>query len=464
MSVFHGDWNEDPEEFFNLYCQCTATGGNIFKAQQFINYLGAGSEADEWYDELPQEDKKDWAAIEFSFRKKWLKEEVSSINRTVTSENEPQLSATSPTFVENDVGALLAPTVAVRTQTNVLSIMAPLTTSISNQTEIMTSQDLKTGPPNCLAMSQSAALPSNGTGMKMDSTSDFSSNIAVFSLKTPSVASTDSITPYTVISTPETRLTMTIFVQKVEKVENSTFSAQTTSIHLSPSIVGPTSHVTRDYSCPLNPYNVILQLPAASTTTRSSPTPYLTGHEKGPLLGIFFESQSYTVVLESTAPFTAATALETRSMTAGFTQKLEKGEKSCFSQADYLTTPTLDETASTTPSALMKVVTTLKSHLAYAGFIEKHQNGKKSPIFAQNAPKPIISGNPNCANDIYTPLPPTTIVLHLKTRSASTTFAENFQKSPIFAPKAPELVVTGLYNSANNIYSTSAPKKSCRSP
>ena len=98
MSVFHGDWNEDPEEFLNLYLQCTAASGDNFKARQFINYLGADSDADEWFDDLPQEEKKDWAAIELSFRKKWLKEEVISISleETVTK-NEPQPVPTHPT-------------------------------------------------------------------------------------------------------------------------------------------------------------------------------------------------------------------------------------------------------------------------------------------------------------------------------------------------------------------------------
>ena len=87
MSTFHGDWNEDPKEFLNSYLQCTATGGDNFRARQFINYLGVDSDAEDWFDELPKEEKKDWVAIELSFRKRWLKEEVLSIKETVTTEN-----------------------------------------------------------------------------------------------------------------------------------------------------------------------------------------------------------------------------------------------------------------------------------------------------------------------------------------------------------------------------------------
>ena len=103
MSVFHGNWNEDPKEFLNSYLQCTAAGGASFRARQFINYLGVYSDADEWYDELPHEEKEDWAAIECSFRKRWLKEEVPSIKETVTIENEPQVSLHSPKIIQNHV-------------------------------------------------------------------------------------------------------------------------------------------------------------------------------------------------------------------------------------------------------------------------------------------------------------------------------------------------------------------------
>jgi hypothetical protein len=89
MSVFHGNWNECPKEFLTTYLQCTAASGDSFKAQQFINYLGVGSDADDWFDELSQEEKKDWVAIEHSFHKRWLNEEVISIKETVTTENEP---------------------------------------------------------------------------------------------------------------------------------------------------------------------------------------------------------------------------------------------------------------------------------------------------------------------------------------------------------------------------------------
>ena len=87
MSVFHGNWDKDPKEFLDSYIQCTAMQSDNFKARQFINYLGVYSDADEWFDELPQADKKDWTAIELAFRKRWLKEEVLDIKEIVTNTN-----------------------------------------------------------------------------------------------------------------------------------------------------------------------------------------------------------------------------------------------------------------------------------------------------------------------------------------------------------------------------------------
>ena len=41
------------------------------KKQQFPNFLQADSIADEWFDNLTQEDRKDWKAIENVFHKCW---------------------------------------------------------------------------------------------------------------------------------------------------------------------------------------------------------------------------------------------------------------------------------------------------------------------------------------------------------------------------------------------------------
>ena len=170
MSVFHGNWNEDPGAFLNSYLQCTAAGGDGFKARQFINYLGVDSDAEDWFDELPQEEKKDWSAIKISFRKRWLKE-VISISKTVTVENKLQPEPTVPRFTSPDRATTspskVNPVYAV-TQTN---------TTVSRHLEI--------GSPICVALPQPTAPPGNRNNGKMDSTSENSSNITDFPSPTP---------------------------------------------------------------------------------------------------------------------------------------------------------------------------------------------------------------------------------------------------------------------------------------
>src|SRR5271168_2677771 len=90
MLPFSGNWDEDPREFLNWFFQCMGTTSDNNKARSFRYYLQADSDADEWYEELPQQEKLDWALVEALFRKKWIKEEVMGITETATVENEPQ--------------------------------------------------------------------------------------------------------------------------------------------------------------------------------------------------------------------------------------------------------------------------------------------------------------------------------------------------------------------------------------
>jgi hypothetical protein len=77
MSVFHGDkHDEDPEEFLKWFLQCTKNGDDFFRARNFVNYLQVYSMADEWFEELPEDEKRSWASIEVLFRKEWLKQEI----------------------------------------------------------------------------------------------------------------------------------------------------------------------------------------------------------------------------------------------------------------------------------------------------------------------------------------------------------------------------------------------------
>lgn len=71
MSVFHGSRYEDPEDFIDEFLRCMGTAGDDFKKRSFIYYLEADSVADEWYEDLPQAEKKDWETLEVSFFKRW---------------------------------------------------------------------------------------------------------------------------------------------------------------------------------------------------------------------------------------------------------------------------------------------------------------------------------------------------------------------------------------------------------
>jgi hypothetical protein len=59
MSVFHGDrYNEVPKDFINWFLQCMGAANDDSMAQGFINYLEAYSVADEWFEELPEAEKR----------------------------------------------------------------------------------------------------------------------------------------------------------------------------------------------------------------------------------------------------------------------------------------------------------------------------------------------------------------------------------------------------------------------
>ena len=106
---FSGEWNKDLELFLGWFLQCTAAADDKTKARQFIYYLQADSEADEWFEELPEEEKRSWASIEVLFRRKWLKQEVLSTRKSETIENEPQVSPHSPKITQNPEFSMCEP-------------------------------------------------------------------------------------------------------------------------------------------------------------------------------------------------------------------------------------------------------------------------------------------------------------------------------------------------------------------
>jgi hypothetical protein len=85
---FCGERNEDPGIFLRWFLQCMGTADDNAKARHFVYYLQADSDADEWFEDLEDEEKKSWAEV--LFRKRWLKYEEISTKEEATSENKPQ--------------------------------------------------------------------------------------------------------------------------------------------------------------------------------------------------------------------------------------------------------------------------------------------------------------------------------------------------------------------------------------
>ena len=72
VKPFHGDKDdENPEDFLCSFFRRMGTANSDTKKQQFKYFLQADSAADEWFDELQQNEKKDWDAIETAFNNHW---------------------------------------------------------------------------------------------------------------------------------------------------------------------------------------------------------------------------------------------------------------------------------------------------------------------------------------------------------------------------------------------------------
>ena len=136
MSVFHGDrYDKDPEEFMTWFLQCTKTGDDTFKARNFINYIQAYSVADNWYEDLPQAEKKDWEAITTSFYKRWPRKQVIRTKEKATCENEPHSAPTPPKTITHTTENMnpISTTLALTNTTPTINVPFPMVPpSLSN--------------------------------------------------------------------------------------------------------------------------------------------------------------------------------------------------------------------------------------------------------------------------------------------------------------------------------------------
>jgi hypothetical protein len=91
INPFHGDKkDENPENFMRSFHRRMGTANDDVKKQQFRNFLEVDSAADEWFDTIDQNGKKDWTSIKASFRKRWprkktVKKMVEEYEQEITS-------------------------------------------------------------------------------------------------------------------------------------------------------------------------------------------------------------------------------------------------------------------------------------------------------------------------------------------------------------------------------------------
>ena len=72
VTPFYSDKeDESPEGFLRAFYRRMGDKSDETKRAQFPYYLQPYSVADEWYDELIDEEKKTWSDIEVAFRKRW---------------------------------------------------------------------------------------------------------------------------------------------------------------------------------------------------------------------------------------------------------------------------------------------------------------------------------------------------------------------------------------------------------
>jgi hypothetical protein len=188
-----------------------------------------------------------------------------------------------------------------------------------------TSVSVQTNPTTSLTTSQSAALFGNSKNAKIVTTCEnYCENSSYNTSPTSSATFSDSTTPLTTITALETQPVTAGFTKKHQKVKKTSISSQTTPEIPPPSIVEHTDDVTQVHMSLLTPNNVVSQPPTPTTTASTSQPPAVTGHEKSALLRAVFESQA---PMGSPAPTTIVTALETRSATAGFMKKHQNIEK-----------------------------------------------------------------------------------------------------------------------------------------
>jgi hypothetical protein len=104
VDIFHGDGREgeNPQNFvcaFRREMRSLATTDDKEIAKAFVDYLGASSQADIWFEELEEATRKSWDLLEKAFVARWPR-----ITQAKRSEQEIERELLSTTLEEKDLG------------------------------------------------------------------------------------------------------------------------------------------------------------------------------------------------------------------------------------------------------------------------------------------------------------------------------------------------------------------------
>ena len=104
IDIFHGDGREgeNPQNFlcaFRREMRALATTNDQDIAKAFVNYLGASSTADIWFESLTPATQESWTALEAEFITRWPR--VTQAKRT---EQEIERELLSPLLMEKELG------------------------------------------------------------------------------------------------------------------------------------------------------------------------------------------------------------------------------------------------------------------------------------------------------------------------------------------------------------------------
>ena len=90
VDPFHGDKeDENPEDFLRSFFRRMGTATDDIKKRQFKYFLQADSTADEWFESLQVDEKKDWDLIEDAFNKRWPRKKAA---KKTTEEYEEEIT------------------------------------------------------------------------------------------------------------------------------------------------------------------------------------------------------------------------------------------------------------------------------------------------------------------------------------------------------------------------------------